>query len=290
MMVPPCGGARRDGFTLIELLVVMGIIGVLVALLLPAIQRVREAANRVSCSNHLKQLGLAFHSHHDALGFFPAGGWEWWTPPNYVNGLPATGVDQQAGWGFQVLPYLEGTNAWRAGALTAIATPNPMFFCPSQRAPQTITYGDEYTPSVAGPGNPLTHALCDYAASNWEGTGVVRQYYPVRIADVLDGTSNTLLLGEKRLNLSELGQNQPDDNEGYTAGWDEDTVRRTDVPPGPDFRGTSHGGLRFGSSHPARFNAVLADGSVRPISYSIDPVIFSFLGNKSDGQAVPLDD
>ena len=111
-----------------------------IALLLPAVQKVREAANRLSCKNNLKQIGLAFHSHHETYGFFPADGWDWNTPPTYLNGQPAMGRQQQAGWGFQILPYLEGDNVWRAGAQVAIATPNANLFCPARRAPTTVTF------------------------------------------------------------------------------------------------------------------------------------------------------
>jgi prepilin-type N-terminal cleavage/methylation domain-containing protein/prepilin-type processing-associated H-X9-DG protein len=291
---------RRAGFTLIELLVVIAIIGVLIGLLLPAVQKVREAANRAQCANNLKQIGLAFHHHHDTYRYFPGGGLDWTMPPTIVNGTPAVGARQKAGWGYQVLPFLEATNTWKGGQATkdvdrilvAIGTPNPVFFCPSRRAPMTLLYSEPQYLANLPPPQPsqTTMALCDYAASNLEETGVVRQLQPNRIADITDGTSNTLLVSEKRVNLSQLGEWQGDDNEGYTAGFDEDTVRRTDMPPAPDFHGTGNGKELFGSSHPGRFNAVFADGSVHVIPYDIDPTVFSNLGNKSDGQTIDTSD
>jgi prepilin-type processing-associated H-X9-DG protein len=283
-------------------LVVIAIIGVLIALLLPAVQKVREAANRIRCQNNLKQIGIAFHNHHNNYEYFPTGGWDYSTPPAYDNGTPLTGAQQKAGWGFQILPYIEADNVWRGGqgasdhdrVLTAIGTPGKLFFCPSRRPPQTVTFTDtEYLNNIPPPvPSEATTALCDYAASNWEGTGVVRRYTPVRVAEITDGTSNTLLVAEKRMNLTQLGQVQEDDGEGYTAGWDPDTMRRTSRQPKPDYYGdsTQDGGKLFGSSHAGRFNAVFADGSVRSISYSIDRKVFSYLGNKSDGQVIDLND
>lgn len=286
--------ARRMGFTLIELLVVIAIIGVLVGLLVPAVQKVREAANRAECQNHLKQLGLAFHSHHTALGYFPTGGWDWNSTPTYINGLPAVGTQQEAGWGFQILPYIEAENVWKGGGATtddgrirvAMGTPNPLFFCPTRRAPQTVVFQD--------PGfynnQPITTALCDYGASNYEGTGVVNFQLPNRIVNIRDGTSNTLLLGEKRLNVTFLGSRNNDDDVGYCCAFDNDTIRMTTIPPAPDyFAPAGDGEWRFGSSHSGIFNVVLADGSVRPLTYGIDPNTFNFLGNMADGQSVNLD-
>lgn len=299
-------GRRFPGFTLIELLVVIAIIGILIALLLPAVQKVRESANRAQCSNNLKQIGLAFLSHHQVYGHFPCGGSGPDGTPTYANGTsagngtPVSGQQQKAGWGFQILPFIEGENVWKAGPYVAISTPNSVFFCPSRRLPMTANHGP-YAPgnqNVPNAGKPFTTALCDYAASNGEGTGVVRvsSQDPIHLRDIHDGASNTLVVSEKQMYLPDLGLWQPDDNEGYTAGWDHDTIRHTDAaktgqyPPAPDWRSklsdTANLAGAFGSSHPAGFQAVFADGSVHQLPFSINLTVFMNLGNISDGQAI----
>jgi prepilin-type N-terminal cleavage/methylation domain-containing protein/prepilin-type processing-associated H-X9-DG protein len=293
--------AFRRGFTLVELLVVIAIVGILIALLIPAVQAARESARRTQCMNNVKQIGLAFQGHHVAHGFFPSGGWQWNNPPTYVGGHPAIGTEQRAGWGFQVLPYIEGNDVQAAGPVAAIGTPSSLFFCPTRRAPQTITRPDKYVPPLTG--TTIQHALCDYAAANREMTGVVRQFQPVKLKQVVDGTSQTLLVADKRLNVAYLGESQDDDNEGYTVGWNEDTIRKTEAVPLRDHIGnarpwSSHGNLpgkhhgdgekRFGSSHPDGINAAFVDGSVHALSFDIDRDVFFSLGDIAGG--VPVND
>jgi prepilin-type N-terminal cleavage/methylation domain-containing protein len=278
---------RRAAFTLVELLVVIGIIGLLVAFAMPAVQAARESARRTQCQNNLKQIGLAFQSHHEAFKFFPSGGWDWDLAPTYAGGGPVVGARQRAGWGFQILPHVEGTSAWEAGPVVAIGTVHPVYFCPTRAGPKTFVRNDNYKPPLTG--TTLVYAQCDYAASNGEQTGVVQRFEPLRIQDVLDGTSHTLLVGEKRLNLALLHEPQPDNNEGYTVGWNSDTIRRTNKPPKADYMGQQpwlDGDDRFGSSHAEKFHAALADGSVRPIAYLIADTVFERLGHRKDGEAI----
>src|SRR5262245_41827572 len=130
---------KRRGFTLIELLVVIAIIAILIALLVPAVQKVREASNVAQCKNQLKQIGLAWHNHHETFKVFPSGGGHWAASDSRTKtrtGVPADYNDQVWGWAYQILPFIEQEALWSHKSDAAItATSVVTYYCPSFRGP-----------------------------------------------------------------------------------------------------------------------------------------------------------
>ena len=184
----------RGAFTLVELLVVIAIIGVLVALLLPAVQAAREAARRQQCGNNMKQLALAAQNHHDAQKFFPTGGWGWWWVGDADRGF---GRNQPGGWSFSLLPYMEQSQlraragdgdkdtigaGQLAGALDVLRTRVNHWWCPSRR-PQNVYPMDKVyyalNAAKATDGN-MVAARSDYAISVVDRNIVEAQGFPMK--------------------------------------------------------------------------------------------------------------
>ena len=176
--------ALRAGFTLVELLVVIAIIGVLVALLLPAVQAAREAARRAQCANHMKQIGLGWLNHESTHKFFPSGGWSSWHVGDPQMGA---GREQPGGWMYQILPYIELQSVYnlpsdgekltitpqqKKGSLTLQSTPVETFQCPSRRPAQALAFGTDQP--LWTPLNSDTVTLAargDYAANGGDNEG-----------------------------------------------------------------------------------------------------------------------
>jgi prepilin-type N-terminal cleavage/methylation domain-containing protein/prepilin-type processing-associated H-X9-DG protein len=294
MSVPPACPARL-AFTLIELLVVIAIIAILVGLLLPAVQKVREAAARAKCSNNLKQIGLALHSYHDSLGTFPKGGTTPWD-----SAAPFT---SSLNWHYQILPYVEQEAVFRLTSINSIyATSIPVYVCPSRRGPTLVNgrYLADY--AAATPGDaPVSWDQYWYgsiwsvpATANYNGVITRAGSNPkkVTMGHVTDGTSNTMVIGEKWVRRDRYQTGDWNDQAGWADGWSADVIRYTALPPVPDANlvgtGGTFSGYEFGSAHPNGINAVFADGSVRSIRFGVDPTLFNFLGHRCDGRVLDL--
>lgn len=288
-----CGRSQcRRGFTLVELLVVIAIIGILIALLLPAVQAAREAARRSQCSNNLKQLGLALHNYHDTYKSLPAG---------YIRQHPSDG-DRYANWswGSAVLPFVEqqalydqidpSTNQLDVAIANAtlrglMQQPNSAFRCPSDTGPDTVNDAGNVR-KMKDSGGTMRHlATSNYVAVNRThnprrvpNIGTAGAFYQnswKRFRDVTDGLSNTLFLGERVWKKADTSGNRPYAGVVYGVNGtvqDNDYGIVTALGTGRrKFNCPENNNCRraFLSPHPGGVQFTLGDGSVRFISETI---------------------
>jgi prepilin-type N-terminal cleavage/methylation domain-containing protein/prepilin-type processing-associated H-X9-DG protein len=334
-MVSPLRRPRlRAAFTLIELLVVIAIIAILIGLLLPAVQKVRDAAARAKCQNNLKQIGLALHNHQDARGSLPYGNTVVPSPPTSTN------IDNTNGtsWAIEILPYIEQDSLYRKYDPTVATshannqafreTPVPVYTCPSDpnaaglNLPQSgpgssVNYRHGSYRGMSGGGNTgntgtwfdlLTQA--NALPFEWRGPlhvdwfTTAKKVGPESLAAIPDGTSNTILAGE-RYNLP-IDSDPPSYKRGtfwaysygsYNTSSSVDDSRILKVfdyikckyPLGrPTPQLTEEPCMRgWGSAHSGVVNFVFCDGSVRSLSTETDTKIFFALGTITGGEVTP---
>jgi prepilin-type N-terminal cleavage/methylation domain-containing protein len=302
--------SRRGGFTLIELLVVIAIIAILIGLLLPAVQKVREAAARIQCTNNLKQQGLALHAYHDANQALPNGN----SP--YTSAYPYEG---SWSWMAQILPYVEQDNAYRqakafasSGGSNWYAWYNPvcplkqkMFTCPADSRGQQVYVG---APSGIAD-QALTTYLGNAGTTSSSFNGVLYQNSKVRLTDISDGTTNTLLVGERPPNsnlefgwwLAAYGYDGRGNgdcvmtsndlaianyfiaNYGCTSG----AVAAQKIGMQPGNANVGCDAAHYWSYHPGGCLFLMGDGSARLVSYSNNNIIAA-LSTRAGGEVASI--
>ncbi|HJZ91585.1 MAG TPA: DUF1559 domain-containing protein [Gemmataceae bacterium] len=302
------------GFTLIELLVVIAIIAILIGLLLPAVQKVREAANRIKCQNNLKQIGLACHNYHDTNNALPPG-YKAIVP--YVDGE----TDTTPGWGWAafLLPFLEQDNLYRQINLAQPINGSPAagqvihgFLCPSDPVPPiAFQVPDAFGATVATVA-PASYAGCiggdESEVEAKTGEGVFFRNSAVRLTDITDGTSQTLMVGERAWTFAQgtwagavpNGVCRRGPNNRCPGGSNGSAPAPTLTLSHSHLNNTTtdtDGGLDdFSSRHPGGSNFLLADGSVRFIrnvpndnpdgSLTKDGIAFTALGTRAGGEVI----
>jgi len=335
----------RRAFTLVELLVVIAIIGVLVALLLPAVQAAREAARRMSCTNNLKQIGVGLHNHHDVRNVLPPGG---------VN-TGANGTSCYTTWSIEILPYMEGANLYaqyQQNQFNDSAANNPVCQArvPYHECPSDVLKGKLNQPQT-GPGSGRQFRHGSYCANSgrsdiarehgrWDtmepdlwsytenGTRKHNPMYkgplhatgrpyngvsfsdtvvnsvpmswlgnPERFADIADGTSNTLMVGERTFIDKEVNEGQRRSTFwAYTyASYNQSsvTVESRTLTNSialcrslPGLRGDQLCKAAWGSNHGRGLNFLFCDGSIRYVSYNVDTNLLANTATIQGGESL----
>lgn len=301
----------RRAFTLIELLVVIAIIAILIGLLLPAVQKVREAAARAKCQNNLKQIGLACHSYHDGNDGLPPG---YTSAQNYVDGT--SDLSPGWGWGTYLLPYLEQGNLYfqldlknPVASSAAIQTRLLAYICPSDVVPASaFAVTDAFGTTVATAG-PSSYAACiggdETATTDQMGLGIFYRNSRTQFVAITDGTSNTIMVGERAWSNAKGVWSGAITNAVCSRGsMNSCPGSPLGSSPAPSLvLAHSHlnntntdtdGGLDdFSSRHIGGSNFAFADGSVRfirsvpsdtPTGFSADSVVFQAMGTRANGE------
>ena len=307
----PC----KRGFTLVELLVVIAIIGILIAMLLPAVQQVREAARRINCGNNIRQLALAAHNHHDTQGHFPHGNYHDPSLPNFeanTRGWESGTI----GWSAYLLPYIEGNNvhnqidfgvraftneqgdAWlsafgqHGSALNQFAAENmpPIFVCPSANRFGSEKEFKDYAinaGSLMRKNSQSGISCCPERSFVSDGIGYKNS--EVGFNDITDGTSNTFLFLEQDHSIEEdaSGRNNAPTNPFFWVGHHSEgmaisNASNTDLPPNSHINKWS--GRIARSDHPGGIMVALCDGSTRFIPETIARNPWRNTFSRNDGE------
>jgi prepilin-type N-terminal cleavage/methylation domain-containing protein/prepilin-type processing-associated H-X9-DG protein len=315
----------RAGFTLIELLVVIAIIAILIGLLVPAVQKVREAAARAQCQNNLKQLGLALHAHHDTKKTLPAGA--------YNQSASATNQTGGTTWLVHILPFVEQaaihkqydfTKNYNDASNVNLAVGNlkvPIYYCPSGSQalsgnsgeafngirnfschyygnmgpadttnPHTITIGGQtFSYPVGTPNNNGQNSQAGVLTAQTNFSTAT-----VRLVDILDGTSNTIMVGER--SITETPPAAP--NAGYRswvrgqnggAGASKNVRYKINEQPNGNYNGSNNfNDMAFASNHSGGAQVLMGDGSARFLADSTDLLILKASASRASGEAVQL--
>jgi prepilin-type N-terminal cleavage/methylation domain-containing protein len=306
----------RLGFTLIELLVSIAIIGVLIALLLPAVQYARESARQVQCRNHVKQIALACHTYESTFGVLP--GYAGEASPSLVQFPTQRRNSDMRGWNWvsKALLFMEQSSlAEKWGPLGAapgtitdqekegIESALAVFHCPTRRTAEPYPLVGTFQPRFGDLAARTDYAMNGGSASvdaagAWvhvEEEGIWRLGKETRFRDVQDGLSNTLLIGEKAMNRDKYQSGTDFGDRSPASGWADNSratnsyVRYAARTPIVDRKRSCNACHDFGSSHTTNWNAALADGSVQSISYGIDITVYRAAASLNGGEPTSID-